>query len=235
MPPDRRRPWSAEVEWRPGPGDARFVVVAAVAGVERPVVIAESPSLRWPPSDEAAVGALGDAVDELERALLAVGWSSQPAGAEWYAKRFAWRPRAAAEAVAAAPSRSLGAEPAQAGRFRRRGGWPPGSAHLWRCEIRWSPGLANSCFEAAASDPTSRARRSVGTSATFKWLMMSDPDPGAAEFRQELARLSARLEAAGWEWIGRGPRWYSERYVWRRAGEPPETVESGSGAVSGAR
>ena len=235
MPPDRRRAWTAEVEWRPGSGDARFVVVAAVAGVEQRAVIAESPSLRWPPSDQAAVGALGNAVDELERALLAVGWSPRPAGAEWYAKRFAWHPRAAAGRVAAGPSRSLAAEPAPAGRFRRRGAWPPGSARLWRCEIRWSPGLANSCFEAEAYDPSSRERRRVGTSATFKWLMMSDPDPGAVEFRQELARLSARLEAAGWERIGRGPRWYSERFVWRHAGPVPETVESGDGAASGAR
>jgi hypothetical protein len=233
MPPEPRGAWHAEVEWRMEGGSAIFAAVARSPGASRPVVVARSPALRWPPVEQAAVAALGDAVDELERSLLVAGWTSRPAGAEWYAKRFAWSPRPAA-VDAAGPAPGPHGTQERTRRFRRAQPWPQGSDLRWRCEVRWKPGLVNSRFEAEARGPGSEGQRTVGASATFRWLMMADPDPTVTEYHDALALLSARIEAAGWERIGRGRKWYSQRYIWPRAGAPPESPASVGGSRTGA-
>jgi hypothetical protein len=204
--------------------------------------------LKWPPAGAAAVQGLADAVAELERALLAEGWTPLPPGPEWYAKRFAWIPviAAASAHVAAheAPvrDRRRSASPAPAGehekrrtgRFRRNRplrdyplpfAWPPGSDRLWRSEIRWDAGVVNSRFEAVAFGPGEDRDLVVGRSAAFRWLAMNDPDPATQKYQSELGQLRTALEAAGWEHVGRGANWYSARFVWRRTGTPPDHIE----------
>jgi hypothetical protein len=55
--------------------------------------------------------------------------------------------------------------------------------------------------------------------------MRRDPDPAAQEYRTELGRLTAELQAAGWDYVGRGTKWYSACFVWRRPGTPPDHIE----------
>jgi hypothetical protein len=232
-PPEPRGAWLAELEWRVDGESAVFEAVARSPAGQRRVVVARSQALRWPPVDRAAVGALGDAVDELERSLLAAGWTSRSAGAEWYAKRFAWSPRPAA-VDATAPSPRPHGEQQRTGRFRRSQPWPPESDLRWRCEVRWKPGMVNSRFEAEAHGPGAEGQRTIGASATFRWLMMADADPTVTEYHDALALLSARIEAAGWERIGRGAKWYSQRYIWPGAGAPPESLVPVGGRRTGA-
>ncbi len=255
--------WSAEIRWVEAESGAHFAVLARTGEQDDATVVAESPALEWPPTGPAAVQALSDAVDELERTLLAAGWTALPAGSEWYAKRFAWKPEAAAvpqaspppatapqepeqaqaaapdpppeQAQAAAPdppqeqpqaaALDLPPEQARSGRFRRRPPWPEGSEQLWRCELRWGSGLVSSRFEAVAYGPGERQGSAIAGSATFKWLMGADPDPAAKEYQAELGRLVAALRAAGWDDVGRGSKWYSARFVWRRTGTPPDRIE----------
>ena len=99
-PPDPRRAWSAEVTWAFSGSEPRFAAVARSEQHEDPSVIAESPPLQWPPAGPAAVQALTEAVAELERALLAAGWTALEPGSAWYARRFGWKPKTH---VAAAP------------------------------------------------------------------------------------------------------------------------------------
>ena len=61
---------------------------------------------------------------------------------------------------------------------------------------------------------------------TFKWLMMADPNPSSDEYRTELRRLVTALQGAGWDYVGRGSKWYAARFVWRRAGAPPERLDA---------
>ena len=96
---------------------------------------------------------------------------------------------------------------------------------MWRCELRWGSGLVSSRFEAVAYGPGERQGRAIGGSATFKWLMGADPDPAAQEYQAELRRLVAALRAAGWDYVGRGTKWYSARFVWRKPGAPPDRIE----------
>jgi hypothetical protein len=227
---DPRRAWTAEIRWVES--DGRFAAFARTRDQDEETVVAESPSLEWPPTSPAAVQALSDAVEELERTLLAAGWTSLPAGSEWYAKRLAWKPRLAAPAAVQQAAPRASAPPATAppaavrtGRFRRRPAWPEGSDQMWRCELRWDPGLVNSRFEALAYAPGERQGRAIGGSATFRWLMRRDPDPAAQEYRTELGRLTAELQAAGWDYVGRGTKWYSACFVWRRPGTPPDHIE----------
>jgi hypothetical protein len=90
-PPDPLREWTAEIEWRPSAGGARFCA-SARTGKAGAVILAESPALQWPPSDPASVQALTDAAESLAATLAAAGWSPLPPGSAWYAKRFAWTP-----------------------------------------------------------------------------------------------------------------------------------------------
>ena len=252
--PTKRHSWRAEVSWNETEAGAHFSVIARTDGQEQARVIAESPSLEWPPTSPAAVRALNVAVAELERRLLAAGWTPLSAGPEWYAKRFAWIPPVAPAAERSSPAqlrppdsvrraaeatpRAVAESPAKqerAGRFRRRPAWPEGTDQLWRCEIRWDAGLVNSRFAAVAFEAGERRGRAIGDSATFKWLMMSDPDPGAEEYLKELRRLTASLKAAGWEFVGRGPKWYSARFVWRRTATPPGRIELPAPRASQAR
>jgi hypothetical protein len=231
-PPDPSRSWTAEVQWQRSGANARFVVLARSGESDDRSVVAESASLSWPPTGPATVQALSDAVAELERGLLAAGWTPLPPGPEWFAKRFAWNAAAMAEPAAVAEPEEPAPAPhpdrpqERSGRFTRRPAWPEGTDQLWRCELRWDPGMANSRFEAIAYGPGERRGRIVGTSATFKWLLMADPDPAAPEYATELDRLVAALRFAGWEYVGRGAKWYSGRFVWRRDGTPPDRVES---------
>jgi hypothetical protein len=222
-PPRPGLPWSAEIQWVGTGTAARFAALAWTGEEEDRTVLAQSRPLEWPPSGAAAVRALGDAVADLERALLTAGWEPRPAGAKWYAKRFGWQPVAAA---GPAPSPEPGLAPSRSGRFVRRAAWPDATDELWRCEIRWDAGVVNSRFYAIAYPPGQRRGRLLGGGATFKWLMRADPDPADQEHGVEFRRLADALEAAGWERVASGARWYSARFVWRQAGTPPELVES---------
>jgi putative inorganic carbon (hco3(-)) transporter len=91
-PPDRRRAWTAEIEWRNSGDGARFCVMARSARGPEATAIAKSPRLEWPPGTPTAVEALGRAVRQLEAALLKAGWTALPDGSAWYAKRFQWAP-----------------------------------------------------------------------------------------------------------------------------------------------
>jgi hypothetical protein len=73
LPPDPRRAWTAEIEWRDGTGRARFAAVARRDGSRRAATVAESPPLAWPPVDDAAIRALGDAARGLEDQLIRAG------------------------------------------------------------------------------------------------------------------------------------------------------------------
>jgi hypothetical protein len=113
---------------------------------------------------------------------------------------------------------------------RRGAGWvtpmtraaprAPVSDASWRCEIRWKPGYRTSSFRAVMHGP-SRRGTTLGRSATFGWLLMGDPDPGDKRHVAEVRRLAHRLTSAGWEPAGRGGRWYSLRFAWRREEPPP--------------
>jgi hypothetical protein len=245
IPPARPVPgrpdiaWSAEIRWVEAESGARFVALARTGEQEEATVVAESPPLEWPPTGPAAVQALSDAVEELERTLLEAGWTSLPAGTEWYAKRFAWKPVGATPAVprpapppqASAPRPTVDHAPAReseharTGRFTRDSDWPEGSERMWRCELRWGAGMVSSRFEVVAYGPGERQGRAIGGSATFKWLMWADPDPSGKGYQTELGRLVAALRAAGWEYVGRGPKWYSARFVWRLPAAPPDRIE----------
>jgi hypothetical protein len=249
LPPDPGRDWSAQIEWIIREGEARFAVLARTAEqVDDATVVTESPVLEWPPTSAAAVQALTDAVAELERTQLAAGWTALDSGPGWYAKRFAWtpvlvvepappaanRPAAHAAARPAPPQPAGEQEPDRRGRFMRAPAWPEGTDRIWRCELRWDAGVVNSRFEAVAYGPGNEQHaRPVASSATFKWLMMSDPDPAADDCRDELRRLGAALREAGWEHVGRGAKWYAARFVWRHPGKPPEEIAVGQRELSG--
>jgi hypothetical protein len=242
LPPDPRRAWTAEVEWAGSGATARFSVIARTGPEGDGSVIAESPPLEWPPTSPTAFQALTGAVNDLERVVLAAGWTPLPPGSGWYAKRYAWSavvPEVRAPVTAPAdepvPAQPEDADPERTGRFRRRGGWPEECEGMWRCELRWDAGMVNSRFEAVAYPPGERRGRVVGASGTFKWLIKADPDPAAREYRKELARLVAALQRAGWERVGAGAKWYSARFVWRRSGTPPPDLESRAHAAGDAR
>ena len=218
-PPEPRRGWIAEIEWR----DSCFRVIARSRRGEGEVTVAGSPQLSWPPADAEAVQDLRRAAEGLEARLLAAGWTPLPPGRAWYAKRFEWAAATAAPAPATAPAR---AEPAPVkARFVRPVEWPAGSETLWRCEIKWHAGYVNSRFEAVAHAPKRRRRAVVAQSDVYKWLLMGDPGEGVAAYTKEITALAARLTAAGWEPAGRGRHWYELRFLWRREGPPPERLE----------
>ena len=68
------------------------------------------------------------------------------------------------------------------GRFKRQTEWPADSEQLWRCEIKWHAGYANSDFRAVAHRPDRHRGVTLGRSETFKWLLKGDPEESDAEF-----------------------------------------------------
>jgi hypothetical protein len=91
-PPTRGDEWSAEIEWHMGAGEGRFRAVARAADGSQEAILAESPSVEWPPSGDTSLPTLATAAEELERGLIGAGWRPLPPGDAWYAKRFTWDP-----------------------------------------------------------------------------------------------------------------------------------------------
>jgi hypothetical protein len=218
-PPDRRRVWAAEVEWRDAEDGARFVVVAYPAGSRVPAMLAESPALEWPPLDGDAIRALGDAASDLELAMVSAGWTPVAPGKAWYAKRFAWEPTDMAPTLPTAEIAAL---------FAPRPQWPQATAGLWRCEIGWEAGWAKSRFRALAYAPGERRGREIRRSRALPWLLMAQPSPTSEEHRREVDSLAGFLIANGWEPVGTGAGWYARRFYWPdEAGsrDPPSTPD----------
>jgi hypothetical protein len=94
VPPAPEQAWTAQVEWRGTGRHCTFCVVATTIDAGRTATLPASPLIEWPPADASAVRAMTEAVSTLEVSLLAAGWSPLPPGDAWFAKRFAWRPRA---------------------------------------------------------------------------------------------------------------------------------------------
>jgi hypothetical protein len=109
--------------------------------------------------------------------------------------------------------------------YAKRFAWEPMTDDLWRCEIAWHAGYVSSRFEAVAYRPGRRRGRTIGTSGTFKWLLMGEPDPESPEYHEHVGNLATALKAEGWEPAGHGERWWAERFVWRGNGAPPKRVE----------
>ena len=209
-PPDPRRAWNAEVQWT----DTCFAVIARAGQRGKEVSLATSRPLQWPPADQEAVTEMSRAVERLETAMLAAGWTPLPPGDAWYSKRFTW--------VATVP-RPETAPPT--GRFKRQTEWPADSEQLWRCEIKWHAGYANSDFRAVAHRPNRHRGVTLGRSETFKWLLKDDPAESDRRYVEQVRGLADRLTAAGWEPVGCGPSWYELRFVRRQDGAPPEQLD----------
>jgi len=230
--PYQARAWTAEIEWGRSDGRPGFRACARHELDASPVVLAESPALDWPPSGPDSVAALTSAVRTLEASLLEAGWRPLGLGGAWYAKRFAWEAEAAPDAeprslwaVPSAPEQSDGPQPSRsAGPFARTPPWPEGARELWRCEIAWDAGWSESSFEAVVYRPNGRRGRAIGASSPAKHLLMGQPDGSEPEIQQAIEHLAGALVAAGWSPAGRGLNWYSQRFVWRRAGAPPDSV-----------
>jgi hypothetical protein len=89
---EHRRPitWTAVIDWHDTGQEVRFRAVARAGGGADAVVLGHSDPLDWPPTTDAAVLRLGEAVDELEAELLTAGWRAVAPGERWYERRFAW-------------------------------------------------------------------------------------------------------------------------------------------------
>jgi hypothetical protein len=114
------------------------------------------------------------------------------------------------------------AEPVR--RFARATPWPEDAESLWTCEIGWKAGYRKSHFRALATAPGSDKHEPVGDSPAVGWTLMADPEPPTPELAIRVRALMTALEQAGWEHIGRGPRWFAQRFVWRGDGEPPRVA-----------
>jgi hypothetical protein len=95
--------------------------------------------------------------------------------------------------------------------------WPPATRDLWRCEIVWAPGYANSRFRAVAMEPRSHRRRTLAETDAF-----------TAGVDEELAALVRRVESRGWKPTDHGPDWWSHRFVWTGAEPPVHASPSGA-------
>jgi hypothetical protein len=123
------------------------------------------------------------------------------------------------------PAAQAGEWPERFGRFRPDPAWPEGTEELWRCEIKSDSAHRSSRFHAVVYQPGHRRGHAIAASGALKWGFRSGPDPNLPAHRAEMDSLTSALEATGWEGAGRGASWYSERFVWRRDGEPPDLVE----------
>ena len=232
LPAELEAAWTAEIEWRGGPEGARFCAVARRADGAGAHVVAESAPVAWPPAGPAGVEALTNAHRALGAALARTGWKPLSPGSAWYATRFAWEPVAPAPRPAraraappareprSAPRRAPPEPPAEAGPFAPAPAWPDDSKELWRCEIRWDAGWIDSRFQAVTYRPRGRRGRSIGASGPTKWRLMGQPEPDRPEHREAVHDLASALETAGWERVGQGADWYSERFWWRGEGAP---------------
>jgi hypothetical protein len=204
VPPDERRVWAAEIEWREVKEGGRFEAVACPTGSRVTATIAESPTLTWPPTDSESVRALVQATSDLELALVGAGWKPVAPGRAWYAKRFAWEPPGdGAPTMPASEIAALFAPPPP---------WPEPTAGRWRCEIRWDAGWAKSRFRAVAYAPGERRGREIRSSRALPWLLMAQPSAASADHRRELESLIGALKADGWEPVGTGAGWYGRRF-----------------------
>jgi hypothetical protein len=105
-------------------------------------------------------------------------------------------------------------------RFARAVEWPEEAQTLWTCEIDWKAGYRKSAFRAMAAAPGASKRHAIAESPQLRWALMSDPETPTPEFVALARALMGALEAAGWERIGPGGRWYAQRFLWRGKGEP---------------
>jgi hypothetical protein len=208
VPPDPETRCVAEIEWRETDGEPRFAVSCQALGAADRMTVIESPALEWPPTGPASVQALIQSVDELATSLAIAGWKPLPPGGAWYAKRFTWEPA-----------------PAERGLFARTPAWPQQTHELWRCELDWDAGWVDSRFRAVVRRPGSKRGHAIGASAAIKWMLMSQPDRRAPEHREAVHSLATSLVVAGWEPVGHGANWYSQRFVWRRDEAPRDHLE----------
>jgi hypothetical protein len=230
LPADPEAAWTAEIEWRGGSEEARFCAVARRADGASGDVVAESAPVAWPPVGPAGVEALTNAHRALRAALAATGWKPLSPGSAWYATRFAWEPVTLDEERLAAPAPWAPPEPpedapARAGLFAPAPAWPDDSKQLWRCEIRWDAGWIDSRFQAVTYRPRGRRGRPIGTSGAIKGRLMGRPEPDRPVDREAVRELASALETAGWERVGRGAEWYSERFWWRHESAPAERLD----------
>jgi hypothetical protein len=240
LPADVEAAWTAEIEWRGGTDEARFCAVARRAGVHGATVVADSAQVAWPPAGPTEVQALTDAHRELTAALATAGWKALPPGTAWYAKRFAWEPVASvslaqvpapadpSQAAAAAPWKPPEPpleRPGEAALFAPAPAWPDDSKEHWRCEIRWDAGWIDSHFQAVAYRPRRRRGHAIGASAPVRSRLMAQPEPERPEHREAVHELASALERVGWERVGKGADWYSERFSWRREDAPAARLE----------
>jgi hypothetical protein len=240
LPADLEAAWTAEIEWRGGPEGARFCAVARYADGPAADVVAESAPVAWPPAGPAGVGALTNAHRELQSALAKAGWKPLPPGGAWYATRFAWEPVAPVPHPARAPAPWAPPEapkepPTDAGAFAPAPRWPDECKQLWRCEIKWDAGWIDSHFQAVTYRPRGRRGRAIGASGPIKGRLMAQPGPDRPEHREAVHDLVSALETAGWERVGRGADWYSERLWWRHEGAPAERLDPASCGHTSAR
>jgi hypothetical protein len=109
-------------------------------------------------------------------------------------------------------------------RFERRTPWPNDLLEVPRAEIEWHAGYVNSYFRALLYPAGRRRGTEIAAGATFKWLLMAEPDADQPEFAAEVERLAEALEQAGWEPAGEGGAWFARRYAWLRQTNPPERI-----------
>jgi hypothetical protein len=235
LPAELEAAWTAEIEWRAGPEGGHFCAVARRADGASAHMVAESAPVAWPPVGPAGVEALTSAHRALCAALAGTGWKALPPGSAWYATRFAWEPVTLADERLAAPPPWAPPEapeepPAGAGLFAPAPAWPEDSRQRWRCEIRWDAGWIDSRFQAVAYRPRRRRGRAIGASGPIKGRLMGAPQPDRPIHREALGGLASALETVGWERVGRGADWYSERFSWRHESTPPERVDPAADA-----
>ena len=115
-------------------------------------------------------------------------------------------------------------------RFARVAHWPDEAAELWTCEIDWKAGYRKANFRAMIAAPGEPKRRPFGESPAVRWALMGEPEPPTPELAVRVRALVETLEAAGWEHIGRGRRWYEQRFLWRGDGDPQPIGVSGLAA-----
>jgi hypothetical protein len=233
LPPELEACWTAEIEWRVEPVGASFCAVARPAAGAGAHLVAESAPVTWPPAGPAGIEALTGAHQELQDALTGAGWKPLSPGRAWYATRFAWEPVAPSPRPAKGPAWRDEEPPADAGPFAPAPAWPDDSKQRWRCEIKWDAGWTDSHFQAVTYRPRGRRGRAIGASALIKTRLMGQPKSDRPEHRRAVHDLASALESAGWERVGRGAEWYSERFWWPHDGAPGERLDpTSSGGVS---